>query len=112
MRHDCPHRTFTQRRVRGKEWCSPRLISILVRQRGGVFGGKKEETMRNGFIVNDRRVGGKRGSTEPKRKVLGRGEKKEKGERGGSVVNYSRRRMRWGRRRGMGGGGGGGKLQG
>lgn len=29
--------------------------------------------MRNGFIVNDRRVGGKRGSTEPKRKVLGRG---------------------------------------
>lgn len=47
---DCPHRTFTQRRVRGKEWCSPGLISILVRQRGGVFGKKKEEKMRTFFF--------------------------------------------------------------
>lgn len=75
-------------------------------ERWAVWRKKKEETMRNVF-VNDRRVGGKRGSTEPKRKER---EKKEKGERGGSVVNYSRRRMRWGRRRGMGGGGG--KLRG
>lgn len=109
---DCPYRTFTQRRVRGKEWCSPGLISILVRQRGGVFGEKKGGNNEKCFFCEWQKSRRKEGEHGGKKEGFREGGKKEEGERGGSVVNYSRRRMRWGRRRGMGGGGGEGKLRG
>lgn len=74
-----------------EEWRSPRLISILERQRCRLVWG--EDKMRNGaFFVNDSKVRGR--SLEGRGMLLffKRGRKKEKGGQGTSVVNYSRRR--------------------